>query len=478
MTSPLVLSFDGGVARHVNHGPFWPVGVNLGRFFWDAWLAPANNAGANYYISDGSGGSHALLAGFQPTGSNQIVTGNLWDGSTLTTFGSDDSVGQGEWAHHAIGWDGTYVVYWLDGIVSGLKAFAGPRRAGLGQLYVGGSDHQNFVGSIAQIRGFEDSFPFLNLAAALPGFTPERFFSAVDGSSGQKRASFLADYMLGGGLIPDLSDGYHGVRHPGSLSAGPDLAGVIAISTGAVGGVPQVAGRPDWIVDASAPFDPAVLNTPTGVIAAVPSTPAGAKIFDSFNRAKQSRLLTAPTLGQTQAGSLGPLTWSYGLTGDARTSKWGILNGRAVCLFAQGAARETAWVTNDTADMDVRVDRRSGATYGTHDTGLTLHQADNLNHYAVVTRGDPILATTVDVWKNIAGTVTNLGTFTAPTTAWTTLRATFVGTTLTVYCDNGGGGWTQIGQLTGQTQLSTAMGAGLANYNLSQVARHDNFTVL
>lgn len=473
-----VLRFTGQVAVHVNHGPFWPLDVDLGHFYWDAWMV--NNDG--YVISDGSGGGHCLLWGGLRSGTTVGVTGNMWDGNTpLVTFGSDDTTDQTEWAHHAVGWDGSYIYYWIDGLLCGVVAYTRARRAQYGQLYVAGSDHQNFTGKLSQLRGFEDSFPTTQPHL---GFVPERYLSPFDQLG--NTASFLANYMVPGQvIIPDLSDGYNGRVHPGAIHAGPNLSGHIAISSGAFAGVPEVPGRPSWEVDATAPFDVAAAVVPTGAIAAIPALPAGADTYDSYNRAKQNNNMVAPTLGTTDArASLGAQTWLYGLTGDGRESRWGIANGRAVCLFAQGAAREIAWVPRTAAGpgMDVRVDRRGGATYGTHDTGLAIRVANNLNHYAVVTRGDASpTGATVSVYKNLAGNLSVLGsTLACPATEWTTLRAVMPtgSNVLTVYVDDLGSGWTQIGQLTGLTDHSTAKGAGNANYHLSTLARHDNFRVL
>jgi hypothetical protein len=61
---------------HVNHSTFWPpqvsgVQVNLGtQFLWDSWVAPQSGG---YLISDGYGGSHALLWGFITSASNMIT---------------------------------------------------------------------------------------------------------------------------------------------------------------------------------------------------------------------------------------------------------------------------------------------------------------------------------------------------------------------------------------------------------------------
>ncbi len=47
----------------------------------------------------------------------------------------------------------------MNGFLTGITPFAGPRRAQFGQLYIGGSDHNNFFGKIACARAYEGSCP-------------------------------------------------------------------------------------------------------------------------------------------------------------------------------------------------------------------------------------------------------------------------------------------------------------------------------
>ncbi len=543
-----VLEFTGGTSCHVNHGPFWPLGVDLGHFHWGAWVAPT---GEGYLASDGAGGGHALLWGFQGT-TLLLVTGNIWPGDTpLTTFGSDDGVEPGEWAAHDVAWNGTTIYVFQDGILTGVTPYSDVRQAGYGQLFAAGSDHQNMPGRLYWMRGFEDSFP-LGVDPEL-GFIPQRFPSSY--AFDDSRASFLADYSRPGPVVADLSDGYDGVLHPGTLHASAFIAGRSDVDAGLAGSEPVGPGRASWVVDPAAPFDADGEIEVTGYIPTPPSMPTGAKVWDHFDREKQtwltrrfrrittlaltSNVATVTTgtahgyeagdsvrvqssngifngdftvtaaasatsftyalvhsdvapaaatgttgsfrsLGSTVGGSLGPQRWQYSTQGAVTPAKWGILNGRAVFLFGYGTSRATAWVDTGSADMDVRVTRRTG-TYGTHQTGLSLRQEDGTNHYAVATSGG-VTTTSVTVVLNLDGTLSypEGGTFSCPATAWTKLRGVFAGTTLTVYVDDLGGGWTQIGQLTGMTDLSSAAGAGIAaafGDEIHQLARFDDFTV-
>src|SRR5207253_7174163 len=117
---------------------------------------PGTNSYARYMISDGFGGAHALLFGFigDSTGKRYSLSGNVWNGSTAIQFGSDDGPAPGEWGHYAVGWDGNYIFTYFNGVPVGLIPFGGPRLPGgsdngAGRLFIGGSDHNNFMGRIA-----------------------------------------------------------------------------------------------------------------------------------------------------------------------------------------------------------------------------------------------------------------------------------------------------------------------------------------
>ena len=163
-----VLEFD-GQPKTVDYGNFWQEGVNLGHFFWEFWAMPGGNAGATYMLSDGYGGAHALLFGvgsFNSSESNRYeLLGNIFDGVKFDNyFGSDVGPAVGEWGHFAVGWDGQNIITYFNGVPVGKTPFVGPRRTpgpggGGGRLLIGGSDHANFDGRIAQVRGYEDINP-------------------------------------------------------------------------------------------------------------------------------------------------------------------------------------------------------------------------------------------------------------------------------------------------------------------------------
>ncbi|MCA1615428.1 MAG: carboxypeptidase regulatory-like domain-containing protein, partial [Acidobacteria bacterium] len=162
-----VLEWDGS-PQTVDHDYFFNSPDDFGHFFWEFWAMPGADAGATYLLSDGYGGAHALLFGFGNFGTTEPgryqFIGNVWDGAGFVSFSSDEGPAAGEWGHFAVGWDGKEIVTYLNGVPVGRTPFAGPRREGGfnnggGRLLIGGSDHNNLIGRIAQVRGFEGANP-------------------------------------------------------------------------------------------------------------------------------------------------------------------------------------------------------------------------------------------------------------------------------------------------------------------------------
>jgi hypothetical protein len=485
--SPYVLQFPQATPCHVNHGLFWPRGgtAALGTgFFWDAWMKPIASLGG-YLVSAGYGGSHELLWGFAPK-----ATGNLWNGAASTSFAGTYTVADGEWIHAAILWDGANVYTFINGVCDGMTAWAGPRMPvgannGLGNLYVMGSDHSNAFGALAALRGWDGALPVYGAATRTNAFIPERVFNGFDQNG--LACDFLSDYTTpGGGPIPDRSPwGYpsnpgssqrywhHGERHAANnlTATGPGVGG----GTFVFGTV-----MPTYAPDATCPYGQAHGSPlPAEAIPAPATVPSGAKIFDSFGRRNQTfAFQAAPTLGSTEGGSLGPLPWTT--FSGAGTLGWGILQGSGVQLRTSPAGM---YVPNNSADMDVRVSRDSPTLVGSGGaTGLAFRVQDSANYWALA-RQNGLAFTSLTLYSVVAGAVTQVGAYTPAFANWTILRAVTSGTTITVYTDNGSGGWNTMATLTGQTALQSATGAGLAtdawasNAYTSSLARYRNFTV-
>lgn len=379
-----VLEFD-GQPKSVDYGNFWPEGMNLGHFFWEFWAAPGPNAGATYMLSDGYGGAHALLFGvgsFNSSEPNRYeLLGNLFDGVKFDNyFGSDQGPAVGEWAHFAVGWDGQNIITYYNGVPVGKTPFAGPRRTpgpggGGGRLLIGGSDHSNFDGRIAQVRGYEDSNPREGLPGGVESsFAPQTVFGL--------EGNLLSYYFRSGGVsVADLSRGYHGVSHGGWVRG--TLAGIL----GDCGSCPT----PQYVIDPTAPnFAANTAPSPVGVPPPA-AVPGGALVFDSFSRANSTYLFGSHGgLGATEGGSAGIQSWQTNQS-PSSPQPFGILNSIAV-LLANNATLTWIQTGSATGKVDVRVDRRRGRWGRGIQTGLSFRVVDAANFffaYTADTSGTP-----------------------------------------------------------------------------------------
>jgi len=444
---PTVLQWDPATPQSVYHGRMWPIGVNLGPFWWECWCAPT--AGAEYWISEGYGGAHAILAGFNGAG---VPAGNIWSGAVTTGFAGRYTAQTGEWLHYVVTWDGANLWTLINGIVVGVTPFAGPRQAQQGGLFIGGSDHSNFAGKIAQVRAWEGNVP--TGSPWLPGDgIVDRYFgdswNGSAGSAGSYPSQFATSYLAAGDTFPDISGGYGGRHHPGHSFVGNAIS------------IDAVAPHPVRVADLTAPFGNQYSVARTRIPATPSAAPAGAKLWDSFGRADSIRAFTAvPTLGSTEGGSLGAKVWEH----DA--GFWGVFDGGAFCREFFRFAR----VPCDSADMDVRVGR--AATNGLYycSAAARVNAARTSGWYAYTFAADNV--------QLIRPDGSTAGGWAPATTTWTRLRLVASGTTITVYVDDGAGGWTQLGQVTGETQNQTEVGAGMYHYfGVGTAGRYTDFEV-
>lgn len=469
-----VLEFD-GTPKDVDYSivadtytPFWPEHIDLGHFFWEVWAMPGENAGATYMLADGYGGAHAILFGVANFGTSEPgryqLLGNIWDGSEFTYFNSDEGPAPGEWGHFAAGWDGQYVVTYFNGVPVGRTKWAGPRRTpgpagGGGRLYVGGSNHSNFVGRIAQVRGYEDSNPRED-NSVYDAFRPETVFS-VDGN-------LLSWYFRPAQYMADLSPrGYQGLRHSGAVRGWAPKDDIYPCFT---------CPKPEFVVDPTAPnfADPEHPGTPPAPVAPPAPVPSGARVFDSFSRHNSTYSLGGiGGLGSTEGGTKGALAWRTNVAAGG-PQPFGILNGRGVLL---ANANALAWVEvgDGFDDFDVRVSRRSGAGESGRDTGLSFRVADSSNYFfAYTTQGTDLSPRLLTVGYFSNGQRTTLANGLSMPATWTTLRVkTNAAGLLEVYADN-----TRV-YATQNALMSTAAGAGLYNNGpgLALTNRWDNFTI-
>ena len=464
-----VLEFD-GTPKTVDYGPFWPESVNLGHFFWEFWAMPGANAGATYMLSDGYGGAHALLFGVGSLNSSEAnryeLLGNLFvDGNHENYFGSDVGPAVGEWAHFAVGWDGQNIITYYNGVPVGKTPFAGPRRTpgisgGGGRLLIGGSDHSNFDGRIAQVRGYED----MNPREGAPGSVEASFAPQTVFGLGGNLLSYY--FRSSPRLIADLSGGYRGNSHTGFLRG--TTTGIIYYC--------EACPPPQFVIDPSAPnFATGAPSLPVNVPPPV-SPPGEALIFDSFSRANSTYTFGGHGgLGSTESGSAGTKVWQTSQPA-ANAQPFGILNARAVLL---ANATAVAWVPTGSAsgNVDVRVNRYTGRWGSGIHTGLSFRVVDANNFffaYTTDTGGSPN-SKTVRVGYYLNGQRVDLTAGVAMPSSWTALRViTRNSGDLEVYVDS----W--LVYSTNSPLLASATSAGLYNDSagMGLVNRWDNFTVL
>lgn len=463
-----VLEFD-GTQKTVDYGNFWPAFTELGPFFWEFWAMPMNDAGGTYMLSDGYGGLHAILFGFSNLGASEPgryeMAGNVNDGISgsdhIYSFGSDSGPIAGEWGHLAVGWDGQNIITYFNGVPVGKKPYALPRQStgignGAGRLLIGGSDHANFRGRIAQVRGYEGSNPRMNRSVE-SSFAPETVFS--------REGNLLSYYFLAAPSVADFSRGYLTGSHFGVPRG--TTAGILADC--------DSCPPPQFVFDSTAPnFATGMAPQPVGVATPL-VVPGDALVFDSFARANSTYLFGGRGgLGSTEGGSAGPRAWQM-KAGPDQLLPFGILNGRVVLLADDTAV---CWVNTElsSANLDIRVNRQRGRWGSGIDTGLSFRVVDQANYFFAYT-SDSIASPGnqfVNIGSFLNGTRSMIASGVRIPANWTTLRVvTRADGSILVFIDA-----TQV-YSTNITALATANKAGLFNNSggLGLVNRWDNFTI-
>jgi hypothetical protein len=338
----------------------------------------------------------------------------------------------------------------------GMKACTGPRRTigpsgGGGTLYIGGSDHQNLVGRIAQLRGYEGSDPLedeIHHNPPLSAFTPQTIFDCND--------PFWQNCTL-------LSSFIHPTRPVADLSGNNHL--------GKLGGTPP----PEYVIDPTAPtalggnpLVPPIDTSPTP-----PPVPRGALVFDSFSRRNATYAFDgAGGMGSTEGGSVGPEDWQY----DSQAGQkfpFGILNGRAVVLSDEAHA---AWVStgSSTGNLEVSVNRWARPWHTGVSTGLVFRLQDANNFFYAYTTGATADTQKLYVGAVVNGSTTKLANGVAMPAVWLTLRIDTLSTgSIKVYAG------TTLVFSTSSNALAHATHAGIWSWGKNQglANRWDNFTV-
>jgi hypothetical protein len=385
-----VLTFNGDFKQHVNHGEFWEIYTPQNpqtlsnEFAWEAWVKIDERLQHGYWISSGYGGAHAILAGFIKGPNNRYsAVGNAYavlgpcsagnENATVNSFYSEEVFYPKIWYHIAVATKNNVMTIYKNGIPISSQTFNGQRVSSscsfvdvtAGTLFIGGSDHINFTGLIASVRGWEGYSPYNGNP-----FVPEYSFRAdlIEYPSRTKRyASFLADYTVPGLMVQDLSNGYNSKKHPGHLHSAAfllDGAGIVRRS-GAI--------FPKWTESKDFPVWAEQYQAEPNQAPATP--PAGAIIFDSFNRPEVNLASDNLTLGATE---LGNKAWSaFPATG------FGIQANKAVYLSSSFYG--TNLIETGLADSRVCV----GVTPGKN-SGIAIRATSETNYIGLVYEGNTL----------------------------------------------------------------------------------------
>jgi hypothetical protein len=460
-----VLRFN-GQPMSADFGKFWDANAaNLGPFYWEVWCAPQGTF-TGYMISDGYGGSHALLFGLTGGPSGYRITGNVFDGRRNTTFGSDEGPIGGEWALMGVGWDGSAnIVTYYNGVPVGVTPFAGPRKAGPfnGHLYVGGSDHSNFNGNIAQVRGYEGVNPADWYPATRSIFSTASqdllFYTDPLVLAGKTYTpSFVANFFTPTYTPLDLM-GQHNGRLRGSANG----------SLSRANGFPA----PQYVLDPTSPtYDPAVQPKPYPFNGTKPPVPSGALIFDSFSSPDTGTVFDnyVGGLGSTEGGSRGSLAWTDSPTPGSHLT--GVINGK---VYDRGnGENHYTYVDAGRTDVDVRVNRVPGTFLSGISTGIMFRYIDANNYCFAYTQGTAANNQRLVVGKRVDGTFSYMVTGAATTPSWTTLRVISKGNgTLQVYA-----GEALVYSTTDQSNVTgTRVGLYVPSSGMDLAMRWDDFTV-
>lgn len=468
------LEFPSTENTQVDFGSVYTLNTQYTQFLWEIWVKWESGT---YFLSEGYGGAHALLVGID--GITLKITGNFATaagGASSVTFGGFENINPGEWHNIAIGWNLSFIEVRIDGVPSGRVAHSGQRWSANvgGGWYVGGSDHLNFSGRIAVSRLMEGLCPITKFA-----HRPDRFL----GSKFQLLDMFgyikwMADFTKPCSVIPDLGTAGVGTGNHNGRLCNADVIDATQLPL-------YTQPIPYWVHDAQCPVQyPSPDEARWGYTVPTPAAvPSGARIFDSFGRANQTRAVEAANfvgIGSTEGGSLGPLPW-------ASATQWGIFKGRAIWLGLSATNRAICTVDNGVADMDVSVLRVPQSTaYATGDCGLVLRYVDDSNfvraflYRSIYAGGDDKIYVVAIVAGAVAATYISAAVPSSAGFGTMRVRAKTVAgvTTWTLFTDG-----VQIAQTVGGEHHVTATKCGMLLEWLATPsdahghARFDDFTV-
>jgi len=488
-----------GNAQHISLHNFWgAAGYPLGTGMrWEAIAQgnPWNPSG--YILADGYGGGHAVL--FSGTSGN-IFFDQGKPTEQIVSFASLDIPPNGAFSHVQVGiesdaYSKPSIIVRENGIPCSRTFIpSGAQRttagSGSGTLFLGGSDHSNFVGWIAAVRGW-DTVSAID-AGPSQAMIPPRWFDAVGPNSepADFLMSFVSPYLI---TYPDLSGGYDSagqfvrrIPHPGVPYTGLDYADVSWNPPVTPTNLPTVK----YVTNA--PFDPTYNETASSNVTALKrgctkvTPPVGAKIFDSFCRPDREFFHNErPDVGSVEVDTVGNARWQTGSTTGVTPSVPAAGTGEkyAVGLYNRSPVPLDympidMWVPNDSGDATVMVNRRPHIDTGSDgQVGISFRVQDESHLWAFffqnVQAGD---GTVVDRrfylmrWDGYGGAAYLASAdFPAGLENFTQLSVTTSGSSITCYADG-----TPVITANDST-YATATGMGL--HLVSALSRAYNFTV-
>jgi hypothetical protein len=433
---------------------FWKVGETLDDCRWEYWYRPELFEGSpysgSYVLAGGEGGDHEVLSGLNVGTEWCSATGNFHatDGINYpNSWTGLDEFATSEFVHVSVGIRGSDIYVHIFGVLSNIVAMAHERIAVGSKLFLSGSDHNAASGYLFGARGYEQAGI---MDAYRRNFITDHHFLPHKlnfDSTAYEKADFcmMTDYPSG--ALIDTSQGWETVTGQGRIQH-HGYPNISAIKPPKAGGVFPI-------------FVPGIVPEPPVAFKAVPSTPVGALVFDSFNRAPvvpswhQSATGILPNtfkMGYAPSGSLGPLEWKGG-------GGWGIIDGRAYSTYQTLAH---PYVETDRTNARLSVKRVPNTI---QKTGLTARYVDDANCCYV--RATPSI---IEMFNVVGGVTTS--TSWATDSAYTKIDLQVNGTTATVYKDD-----VSLGTFTVTANSSNNHGL-FANTALDDIYRFDDFTML
>jgi len=370
-----------------------------------------------------------MLFGFSGgTTGKLMLQGNMYyNGSSITSLTGQDTVLTNTVHVIAVAYDGTWITTFIDGVPSKRVAYTGYRSILSApadvDLFIFGSDHSRFKGKGFKFRGFE----FGTVAPPVSTTVPYAVKNVWQSSSG---AYFQYDVTTPNVAINNQGQGDAGLKFTAALNSGANY------NEWQVGGSINPAYYPQWVQASMA--QSAYIGTAT-------TPPGSPKIYDYFERLDKVPAFTAaPTLGNTEGGTAGVLTWATQGGGY-----YGIIHNQAYGSAANGHQ----YVASSSANDSIIVTRGTGS----EEDIVVIARRQDANNYLefYVYAGYGYLR------EYVAGTPTGKGSFAMPGSWSTVTLVVTAGNLAQVYT----GATHQITDADISTGATSAVGVGFGVNN-------------